>query len=275
MFDPVIQDPVCINQNNIGTLVPVKFFIKNDFLLGTVFLADGAGPHPLVLLLHGFPGNETNFDIAHSLRRAGYNVFIFHYRGCWGSSGLFSFSNCIEDVNEAINFILNPETAEKFNIDTTNITVIGYSMGAFAGMINGFSDKKINNIVSIAGFNFGGFLKILPGIPDGEKLLLDGITKGTYFINSEPTEQLYSELFTNIEMWDLLNYSGKAVDKNILLIGAEYDNIAPISLHYLPMVTKFSKVSSKIQSFKLECGHSFVSKRIELTKTIINWLKGI
>jgi pimeloyl-ACP methyl ester carboxylesterase len=54
------------------------------------FIASGRGPHPVVLLLHGFPGNEKNLDIAYTLRRAGWDVLFPHYRGAWGSAGSFS-----------------------------------------------------------------------------------------------------------------------------------------------------------------------------------------
>ena len=35
------------------------------------YLAGGAGPHPTMVLLHGFPGNEQNLDLAQAIRRAG------------------------------------------------------------------------------------------------------------------------------------------------------------------------------------------------------------
>lgn len=50
----------------------------------TFYLASGAGPHGTVLLLHGLPGYETNGDLAQSIRRAGLNVLLFHYRGTGG-----------------------------------------------------------------------------------------------------------------------------------------------------------------------------------------------
>src|SRR6185436_18741690 len=50
-----------------------------------VYVPSGKGPHPVVVLLHGFPGNEQNLDLAQSLRRAGWAVVTFHYRGSWGS----------------------------------------------------------------------------------------------------------------------------------------------------------------------------------------------
>jgi len=41
-----------------------------------MYIAAGAGPHPTVLLLHGFPGNEKNLDLAQVLRRNGYDAFV-------------------------------------------------------------------------------------------------------------------------------------------------------------------------------------------------------
>jgi hypothetical protein len=54
------------------------------------YLAAGAGPHGAVVLLNGLPGYEHNGDLAQSIRRAGWNVLLFHYR--WGTSGVFSQS---------------------------------------------------------------------------------------------------------------------------------------------------------------------------------------
>ena len=66
-----------------------------------VYVAAGDGPHPLVVLLHGFPGNERNLDLAQDIRRAGWDVLYFDYRGSWGSPGDFSFSHSIEEIGRA------------------------------------------------------------------------------------------------------------------------------------------------------------------------------
>ena len=61
----------------------------------------------MVVLLHGFPGEERNLDLAHALGRSGWSVLFFHYRGAWGSEGAFSFRNVIGDVKAAVS---NPAT---------------------------------------------------------------------------------------------------------------------------------------------------------------------
>jgi uncharacterized protein len=54
-----------------------------------MYITAGSGPHPTVVLLHGFPGNEKNLDLAQAIRRDGWNVLWFNNRGSWGSPGDF------------------------------------------------------------------------------------------------------------------------------------------------------------------------------------------
>ena len=64
------------------------------------------------ILLHGFPGNERNLDLAQALRRAGWNAVFFHYRGSWGSDGDFSFGHVLEDVAAVVARCATPAFAE-------------------------------------------------------------------------------------------------------------------------------------------------------------------
>src|SRR5271154_931092 len=70
----------------------------SSLLQGFILTANGAQMHPTLLMLHGYPGNERNLDLAQVVRAHGWNVIYFDYRGSWGSQGKFSFKNCVEDV---------------------------------------------------------------------------------------------------------------------------------------------------------------------------------
>src|SRR5579863_1312526 len=96
---------------------------------GLFYLAGGAGPHPTLVLLHGFPGNEQNLDLAQAIRRAGWNVLTLHYRGSWGSQGTFSIAHAVEDGDAAVAFLRRPEVAAKFGIDPSRMVMGGHSMG--------------------------------------------------------------------------------------------------------------------------------------------------
>jgi len=98
-------------------------------LNAVMYAAAGAGAHPTLLLLHGFPGNEQNLDLAQAARRAGWNVLTFHYRGSWGSPGAFSFAHCADDAVAALTYLRTPAAVAKFGIDPARIAVAGHSMG--------------------------------------------------------------------------------------------------------------------------------------------------
>jgi len=79
--DPVTADPAPVDTAYPPSTEELAFQSQGSRLNGFFYLADGKGPHPTVILLHGFPGNERNLDLAQALRRAGMNVLFFSYRG--------------------------------------------------------------------------------------------------------------------------------------------------------------------------------------------------
>jgi uncharacterized protein len=73
-----------------------------------LYVASGANAHGTVILAHGLRGYEMNADLAQSIRRAGWSVVLFHYRGTWGVPGPFSQSSAIEDTAAVVRFLREP-----------------------------------------------------------------------------------------------------------------------------------------------------------------------
>ncbi|MGL4610335.1 MAG: hypothetical protein ACRCYY_11775 [Trueperaceae bacterium] len=65
MFNPFTQDPA-FDANYPPRTSDIHFHSQGTLLNGVIHIATGAGPHLTVLLLHGFPGNECNFDFSTS-----------------------------------------------------------------------------------------------------------------------------------------------------------------------------------------------------------------
>jgi uncharacterized protein len=120
-----------------------------------LYQAQGAGPHPTVILLHGFPGNERNQDVAQAIRRAGANVFLFQYRGAWGSGGEFSFANAQDDVAAALTFLREPANASRLRIDPTRIALIGHSMGGWLALRGAASDDRVSCVAGLEVWDAG------------------------------------------------------------------------------------------------------------------------
>ena len=94
---------------------------------GFLLRANGKQKHPTLILLHGYPGNERNLDLAQVVSGRGWNVIYFDYRGSWGSQGKFGFENAVEDVVNVVDFC--EKNQDKLQIDPSNIVLFGHSMG--------------------------------------------------------------------------------------------------------------------------------------------------
>ena len=70
-YDPATMDKTVADSVHPPAMVELAFESNGHRVNGLMYLAQGAGPHPTVILLHGYPGNERNLDLAQALRRAG------------------------------------------------------------------------------------------------------------------------------------------------------------------------------------------------------------
>ncbi len=271
-FNPVTQDPLITDKEFPSSMMPISLMNNGVKIIGTYFLAAGKGPHPLVLLLHGFPGNETNYDIAHAVRRFGFNVFVFHYRGSWGSGGNFNWTNSLEDVQFVLDEIkLNRD--ETLRLDPEKIILVGHSMGGFASLLTAVNNSEIKNAASLAGFNLGFFGKFLKENPQYHELTKERLAYGTAMLNGTSPSQLLDEMIANYAEWNLMNYADELIKKNILLIGAKFDTVAIPELHHYPLHKVFETgAADNFEHYELNAGHSFSDSRIRVTEILINWL---
>lgn len=98
---------------------------------GLAYVASGPGAHPTVVLLHGLPGNEKNLDLAQAIRRSGWNVVTFNYRGSWGSPGKFSFPGNLDDAKAVLAYLRTPANATALGVDPKRLVIMGHSMGGW------------------------------------------------------------------------------------------------------------------------------------------------
>ncbi|MBU3700262.1 MAG: alpha/beta fold hydrolase [Candidatus Kapabacteria bacterium] len=84
-------------------------------------------PHPTVLYHHGNKHHLQHYwDRVELLYRAGFDVFIYDYRGFGKSSGSSSEDGLRADAAAALNYLRT-----RADVDTTQIVDYGYSLGGF------------------------------------------------------------------------------------------------------------------------------------------------
>jgi uncharacterized protein len=173
-----------------------------------VYVAAGRGPHPLVVLLHGFPGNERNLDLAQDIRRAGWDVLYFDYRGSWGTPGDFSFSHGMEDTAAAIQYLRSPAMARILRLDPSRIVLIGHSLGGFMAVQAAAADPAILGIALISAADLGGRVPLLLSKP-AEPVALRGLTtsydrEGMAPLSGCTPQGLAHETLANAAQWRFL-----------------------------------------------------------------------
>lgn len=234
-------------------------------LYALLYIATGEGPHPTVLLMHGFPGNEQNMDLAQSIRRAGWNVAVPHYRGSWGSGGSFSFANSIEDTRAALQFLRDPENAKKYRVDTKRIVLIGHSMGGFMVAYTGAHDPGVYAVGLISAWNIGASVARTPNLAADADFRADA----SRLAGTTP-EALTAEADRNGSQWNFLDYTPALKDRPILVMESD-DGLTADDKAMADALRKAGNANVTEQHIATD--HAYSDHRIALQAAVVAWLE--
>lgn len=263
------RDPIEIDETHPPALIDLNFDSYGDRLNGILYQANGAGPHPTVVLLHGYPGNEKNLDLAQSMRRAGYNVLFFHYRGAWGSDGTFSFTHVIEDVGSAINYLRNQ--ADKYRIDAERILLVGHSMGGFAALQGAARDEQVKCVAGIAPGDLGLVAGVIQTNPEIAQNFAEGADTLT-MLNGWTGTSAIEDLKNNRDAFSLVNLAAQLNGKSVLLIAGDKDTVLAPAIFHTPLVTAYATEPNITLTHTIISGdHAFSWSRFQLIEAMLDW----
>jgi len=254
------------------TVVELTIDSSGERLPGHAYLAAGAGPHPTVLLLHGFPGNERNLDLAQRFRRAGFNSVFFHYRGAWGAEGNYSIGGQQEDVAAVLRHLR--ARAGELRVDPDRLTLLGHSLGGFTALAAGRREAVAcvgamapANPALYREFDANGRVALTPRISAyaDSLFMLAGFDAGVMRaeLAAAPAEDVDTRVF------------GPAlVGKSVMLLGGERDQATPLDSVFRPIAERYAAVPGlALRSVVLDDDHSFSGSRIRLGRLLLDWLR--
>jgi pimeloyl-ACP methyl ester carboxylesterase len=236
----------------------------NSKIAGLIYTANGLQKHPTLLLLHGYPGNERNLDIAQVVRSRGWNVIYFDYRGSWGSQGKFSFKNCVEDVVNVVSFCNKYQDSLK--IDTSNIVLFGHSMGGWVCLKALQELPTIKKGFALSTWDIAKDFKNVSNEKEMLSIANDPNIAGKYFVLNTSLKDLYTPVLQDKTYFNLLNDAKSLGDKQIIMIDEHEKN---------------SQLAEKIkESNKLyfdysvwQTDHSFTNKRASLINKVLAFIE--
>ena len=269
--DPAVTDPTPDAKHpasNQQLLVPSGGVGMNALFL----LASGEAPKPTLILLHGLPGNERNLDLAQAVRRAGWNVLTFTYRGAWGSPGEFSIAHSIEDANAAVDFVRQPEVAAKYHVDTRRIVLGGHSMGGFASAQAAAARDDLQGLLLIDPWNAGVEGDPVRADPGKHAELVAGFDDLGNSLVGASAETLAHEVETSPANWDLRTLAPRLARQRVFLMWADR-GIAEQN-QALAKSLQAAK-ASHLTTAHLPTDHAFSDHRIALSRAVIAWLQAL
>ena len=232
---------------------------------GVAYLAAGPGPHPTIVICHGWPGNEKNLDLAQALRRAGWNAITFNYRGAWGSPGNFRFGQNPEDAKAVLAMLRKPELAAKLGIDTRRIVLAGHSMGGWVTGMVASEDQALAGAILISAGNMGMLPQLL-----GDRLEAQAAGNSEALAGTSPAIQA-AELRAQAAAFDLRPRAAGLARQPLLVLTSD-DGLKPATD---PLVAAVRAASGKVTEGHQATDHTWSDARIALATRIHDWLESL
>ena len=270
--DPVTMDPPVRDSAFPARMAELALESGGARLNAILYVAAGRGPHPIVLLLHGNPGNERNLDLAQAIRRAGYSVLFFNYRGSWGSGGTFSRTHALEDVHAALRWARSGATAARFRVDTARTALVGHSMGGWLALMTAAADPNVKCVAGLDSRNTGTYARMLHSNRSADSAAIvatDSLTApGGPYRAEGGGAALVSEMKANADRWDLTAHAIALSGRPVLLVSsvlrADHDGL----------VTALTRAGARrLTALTWDTDHSFSDRRIALARTVVDWLR--
>lgn len=235
-----------------------------------LFKAQGPGAKPTIILMHGLPGNERNLDLAQALRRVGWNVLTFTYRGAWGSDGKFSLGNAIEDGEAALAFARSADGA-KLGIDPNRIVVGGHSFGGGVSALVAARHPDLLGLFLLDAWNFGeDSAKTIAGGAEARRQFAAALDDLGHSLQGANAETLADDLIAFGGRQNLLSKTENLRAMPVLdiyaTLGIRDQNVA--------LVAALKRAGNlRVTAVELNSDHGFADHRIVLAQRIAAWLK--
>lgn len=230
------------------------------------YLASGPGPHPTLVICHGWPGNEKNLDLAQAARRAGWNAITFNYRGSWGSPGSFRFAQNPEDAAAVLAYLRDPVNASKLGVDTGRMAIIGHSMGGWVTAMVAGNDDGLLGAGLISAANMGVARNL-----DRAGLIKMAAENAETLAGTTP-ELMADELIAGRDTFNFLPAAPGLARKSLLVLSSD-DGLAPQTDALVTAV--ISQGGKRITATHTATDHSWSDRRIFLQAHVLGWLQSL
>ncbi|ANS73186.1 permease [Paenibacillus yonginensis] len=228
---------------------------------------------PLALICHGFVGSRIGVDrlfvtTARELADAGYLVIRFDYLGCGESTGSYGregLASMVAQTKAVLDYGISCG-----DVDPTQVTLIGHSLGGAVAVATAASDRRVKNLVlwSSVGYPFSDIVKIT-----GRQLYDDSVKYGhADFLGYELTPVFFESLAAYQPFQEINKFQG-----NVLVVHGTSDDVIPVDYAFLYQKVLWTRQEGRCDKeiiFQANHTYSNSEHRAHLIKTTKEWLDG-
>lgn len=238
-----------------------------------MYLANGPGPHPTVIMLHGLPGHEKSLDIAQAARREGFNTVFLHYRGAWGSEGSYRISQLAEDAVASARYLRGAAVAQRYRVDPGQISVLGHSLGGYAALASAALDPAMACAGAMAPVNVALWATASSQRDPSFKMWTD-YADTLFMLRDFNARSMQQDLASKpVQSFDTTLLGPALSGKAVLLVGGSEDQVTPPAQHLQPAANAYARQQDlRLSQHLIPGDHGFSYSRLRLTELVIDWL---
>lgn len=259
-------------KEDMPDAIPLNIISGGCHLFGYMLKPGSAyeRPHPCVVMYHGFPGYTTNNDLEYALMRMGCVVLHVNHRGAWGSEGNYLFSNLVKDAIAITSWAHNPAIAERYGIDVEHIFLVGHSMGGMTVLNAAKELDFIRGVAAIAPYDLHGIFT-----NHMEKELFFMIEEEGQCLKMESVSVVYEDAKQVHESLSILSAYEHLKDRDVLFLGAEFDDVAPPHVMIEPVYHRLKEApgTGTASYICLKANHALSGQRTILARELGNWIQ--
>ena len=274
---PPADLPAALYTDQVDSKYPasgrgVQFRSHGSLVNAQLYRPGGEELHPTIILLHGLPGNEQNLDVAQVMRRAGWTVIAFHYRGSWGSGGKFTLRGGFDDVHALFDYLSNSTNAAAWGVDAGRIVLMGHSYGGYVAARASVEAPGVIGVALLAPWDISmdarAWKGLVPARRKAEGLAAFDDVDGR--LGSTNAASLLDEVMNYGPALDLTRLAPSLASRRLLLITATRDSEDDKAAGLLAELQRLG--ARELTTTSLDSDHGFNSQRIALEVQVLRWL---
>jgi cephalosporin-C deacetylase-like acetyl esterase len=253
--------------------VPIEVKSQGATLRAVLHVTAGTGPHATLVALKGFPGGTTP-ALSRFMQSSGFNAIEVNVRGQHDSDGNYEVAGAPADVAAIIAFLRSDSARNAFRIDPQRIAITGVSAGSFAALTAAAADSAVRCVNLLVPFNWSVLLlearsnPVMRSMMAGQEQSIRARVPAAVRMDTG----FVTRMFETAESYDLRQVATRLPERNVLMIGAQQDQTAPLDTHFNPVVTALRGARAVVRDTTVDDTHNLPATGTAVFDLVARWL---